>query len=244
MLPIPQRIRTLAAAATVARLTVDGVPSRARGGVDEHGRPVLLVLPGEPLHALHRLHEDAVVAVNLAAMRRLGDDEHPRGLMEVQGWAQPVPAGEARAAAITVAAKEPNEALFEALERYGRADAPRLLRVDVAQVVYLTGQESGVLDAEEYLDALPDPLAESAERVLAHVNAAHRAQLTKGVSRHLGREAGEVWLWELDSRGVTVRADGSLVRFLWPEPTSNGTDLEEALKGLLCTCGHHPATPA
>lgn len=241
MLPIPQRIRTLAAAAKVARLTVDGVPARARGGVDERGRPVLLVLPGEPLHGLHRLHEDAVVAVNLAAMRRLGDDEHPRGMLEVQGWAQPVPACEARAAAVAVAAHEPDEALFDALERYGRPDAPRLLRVDVAQVVYLTGQESGVLDAEEYLEAGPDPLAESAERVLAHVNAAHRAQLAKGVSRHLGQVPREVWLWELDSRGVTVRADGSLVRFLWPEPTSSCDDLEAALRSLLCTCGHHPA---
>ncbi|MDA0635860.1 DUF2470 domain-containing protein [Nonomuraea sp. MCN248] len=241
MLPIPQRIRTLAATASVARLTVDGMPSRARGGVDERGRPVLLVLPGEPLHGLHRLHEDAVVAVNLAAMRRLGDDEHPRGLMEVQGWAQPVPAGEARAAAVTVAANDPDEALFDALERYGRPDAPRLLRVDVAQVVYLTGQESGVLDAEDYLEAEPDPLTGPAERVLAHVNAAHREQLAKGVSRHLGRPAREVWLWELDSQGVTVRADGSLVRFLWPAPTNDGGDLEAALNGLLCTCGHHPA---
>ncbi|MFD2353060.1 hypothetical protein ACFSTC_32885 [Nonomuraea ferruginea] len=100
-----------------------------------------------------------------------------------------------------MAANTADEALFDALERYGRPDAPRLLRVDVAQVVYLTGQESGVLDADDYLDAEPDPLAEPAERVLAHVNAAHREQLANGVSRHLGRPAGEVWLWELDSRG-------------------------------------------
>jgi hypothetical protein len=242
MLPVPQRIRTLAATAKVARLTVDGVPCRARGGVDDRGRPVLLVFPGEPLHGLHRLHQDAVVAVNLAAMRTLGADEHPRGLLEVQGWAQPVPASEARAAAVAVAAKEPDEALFDALERYDRPDAPRLLRVDVAQVVHLTGQESGVLDGDTYMNAEPDPLTEAAERVLAHINAAHRAQLTKGVSRHLGRPAGEVWLWELDSQGVTVRADGSLVRFLWPAPTSSTHDLEAALNGLLCSCGHHPAT--
>jgi hypothetical protein len=201
--------------------------------VDECGRPVLLVRAGE---ALHGLREDAVVTVNLTAMRQLGDLTHPRGLIEVQGWAEPVPEGEARAAAVAVAAHSADESLFEALERFGERDAPRLLRVDVAQVVYLTGQESGLLDADDYLGAAPDPLAETAERVLAHVNASHRSQLTAGVSRQLGEAAGEVWLWELDRFGATVRADESLVRFPWPRPAHSGVCLETALRGLLCTC--------
>ncbi|MEW9550313.1 DUF2470 domain-containing protein [Nonomuraea sp. NPDC050783] len=233
MLPIPERVRTLAATAGVAKLAVDGAPSAARGGVDERGRPVLLVRPGESLHGLSG---DAVVAVNLTAMRRLGEATHPRGLIEVQGWAEAVPEAEARAAAVAVAAHCADESLFEALERYGRPDAPRLLRLDVAQVVYLTGQESGLLDADEYLGAAPDPLAETAERVLAHVNASHRAQLTAGVSRQLGEPAGEVWLWELDRFGATVRVDESLVRFPWPRPARSGLCLETALRGLLCTC--------
>ncbi|MEU8248373.1 hypothetical protein [Nonomuraea sp. NPDC048916] len=45
MLPIPERIRTLATTARVARLSVDGTPSPAQGGVDDLGRPVLLVRP-------------------------------------------------------------------------------------------------------------------------------------------------------------------------------------------------------
>ncbi|HEX4811589.1 MAG TPA: DUF2470 domain-containing protein [Nonomuraea sp.] len=233
MLPIPERIRTLAATASVAKLAVDGAPSPARGGVDERGRPVLLVLPGE---ALHGVREDAVATVNLTAMRRLGDVTHPRGLLEVQGWAEPVPKQDARGAAVTVAAHNADESLFEALERFGAPDAPRLLRLDVGQVVYLTGQESGVLDADDYLGARPDPLTTMAERVLAHVNASHRAQLTAGVSRQLGEPAGEVWLWELDRCGATVRVDETLVRFPWPRPAHTGLCLETALRGLLCTC--------
>ncbi|WP_113702582.1 DUF2470 domain-containing protein [Nonomuraea lactucae] len=246
MLPMPERIRTLAATAGVARLSVDGTPSPARGGVDDRGRPVLLVRPGD---ALHGLRDDAVVAVNLTAMRRLGDVEHPRGLIEVQGWAQAVPAEEARRAAVAVAASSADEALFEALERYGERDAPRLLRLDVAQVAYLTGQESGLLDADDYLGADPHPLAETAERVLAHVNEAHRAQLADGVARRLGEDArpgsGEpgsgrggdgVWLWELDRFGATVRVDTSLIRFPWQVPARTGQCLETALRGLMCTC--------
>lgn len=233
MLPIPERIRTLAATASLARLSVDGVPSPARGGVDGRGRPVLLVRPGEPLHGLR---EDAVVSVNLTAMRLLGEVEHPRGLLEVQGWIEPVPAGQAREAAVEVAARHADETLFDALERYGEPDAPRLLRLDVGQVVYLTGQESGVLDAEDYLAAAPDPLAETAERVLAHVNGSHRAQLAIGVARQLGEHVGEAWLWELDRFGATVRADEALIRFPWPTPAHSAPCLETALRGLLCTC--------
>ncbi|TDD09039.1 DUF2470 domain-containing protein [Nonomuraea diastatica] len=233
MLPIPERVRTLAATAGVAKLSVDGAPSPARGGVDERGRPVLLVLPGETLHGLR---DDAVVAVNLTAMRQLGSVTHPRGLIEVQGWAEAVPEGEARSSAVAVATHCPDESLFKALERFGQPDAPRLLRLDVGQVVYLTGQESGMLDADDYLGAAPDPLAETAEQVLAHVNASHRPQLTAGVSKQLGEQAGEVWLWELDRFGATVRVDESLVRFPWPRPARSGLCLETALRGLLCTC--------
>ncbi|MEV0201694.1 DUF2470 domain-containing protein [Nonomuraea sp. NPDC050691] len=260
MPPIAERVRTLAATSTVARVSLDGVPSPATGGVDERGRPVLLVRAGEPLH---RLRDDAVVAVNLTATRRLGEAEHPRGLLEVQGWALAVPAEEARAAAVAVAARSADEALFTALERYGEPSAPRLLRLDVAQVVYLTGQESGVLDADEYLDAAADPLAETAERVLAHVNEAHRAQLANGVATLLGEPAlaggpaqrghgvtgcgaaagapagagcGEVWLWELDRYGATVRVEEALVRFPWSGTVRTGHDLELALRGLMCTC--------
>ncbi|MDR8411945.1 DUF2470 domain-containing protein [Nonomuraea sp. 3-1Str] len=270
MPPIAERVRTLAATSAVVRVTVDGVPSPATGGVDERGRPVLLVRTGEPLHGLR---DDAVVAGSLTATRRLGEAEHPRGLLEVQGWAQAVPVEEARAAAVTVAARSADEGLFAALERYGEPSAPRLLRLDVAQVVYLTGQESGVLDADEYLDAGPDPLTETAERVLAHVNEAHRAQLADGVAALLGEPAlmgegrghdgrpgcsgrsgpvgtgapgagapgagagcGEVWLWELDSHGATVRVDDDLVRFPWPARVGTCQGLEAALRGLMCTC--------
>ncbi|MFC4008825.1 DUF2470 domain-containing protein [Nonomuraea purpurea] len=233
MLPIPERVRTLAATASVAKLSVDGAPAPTRGGVDGRGRPVLLVLPGEPLHGLQG---DALVAVNLTAMRQLGSVTHPRGLIEVQGWAEPVPEPEAREAAVAVATHSADESLFEALERFGEPWAPRLLRMDVGQVVYLTGQESGLLDADDYLAATPDPLTETAEQVLAHVNSSHRPQLAAGVARQLGEQAGEVWLWELDRFGATVRADEALVRFQWPAPANSQLCLETALRGLICSC--------
>ncbi|MEV4064077.1 DUF2470 domain-containing protein [Nonomuraea dietziae] len=234
--PLPERIRTLAATSRAGQLVVDGFRCPVTGAVDGAGRPVLLVRPGEPLHPLRG---DAVVSVSLTSMRVLGGVEHPRGIVEVQGWAEAVPEDEVRAAAVAIAEHVADEALFEAIEGYGSPDAPKLLRLDVGQVVYLTGEDSGVLDADEYMDASPDPLAEVAERVLAHVNGAHRAQLASGVGRLLGLPAEPVWLWELDRYGATVRIgedDPALVRFPWPEPAGTVVGLEESLRAILCTC--------
>jgi hypothetical protein len=237
--PLAERIRTLAACSAVGHVSVAGTDGPARaavGGVDAAGRPVLLVRPGDELYGLRG---DAVVTVDLSAVRAIGGVEHPRALLKVQGWAEAVPASAAREAAVAIAAHSPDEGLFEALEQYGADSAPRLLRVDVGQVVYLTGQESGVLDAEDYLEAAPDPLAEVAEQVLAHVNGSHRTQLAGGVARLLGLPAEDAWLWELDRFGATVRVgveDPALVRFPWPSPVGTGQSLEESLRSLLCIC--------
>ncbi|GIH27572.1 hypothetical protein Aph01nite_58820 [Acrocarpospora phusangensis] len=229
--PIPERVRTLAAGAAPTHVSVPGsvLPASAvRGGVDAQGRPVLLVKPGEPLYDLA---DEIVVTVDLVATRTIDATDRARGMLKVRGWAQPVPGEDLRAAAIAIAERCPDEDLFAALESRG----PRLIRVDVAQVVYLTGQESGVLDAEEYLAATPHPLLDAAERMLHHVNSAHRAQLVLAVAKLLGGPAPHAWLWELDRFGATVRtAPDHLIRLPWPDPVTSATELEQALACLVC----------
>ncbi|GGK83110.1 hypothetical protein Ppa06_42180 [Planomonospora parontospora subsp. parontospora] len=232
--PVPERVRTLAAAAVPTHVSLAGTAEpawSARGGVDRAGRPVLLVLPGDPLHGMR---DEPVVTVDLTASRSLGGVELSRGLLKVQGWAQAVPERELRETAIAIADRCPDEALFEVLER---RDGPRLLRVDVGQVIYLTGPESGVLDAEEYLDAAPDPLTAEAERMVRHVNDAHRDRLSAALGALLSEPAGDVWLWELDRFGATVRSgieDPTLIRLPWPAPAGDTAALERALHCLLC----------
>ncbi|SDH61917.1 Protein of unknown function [Sinosporangium album] len=235
--PIPERIRSLAAVAVPGHVSVAGSESpaaTARGGVDAKGRPILLVRPGEPLHAAAG---ETVVTVDLTATRSLGAVEQPRGLLKVQGWAEEVPAADARVAAIAIAERCPDEGLFEALERRGEPGAPRLLRVDVGQVIYLAGGESGVLDAGDYLDASPDPFVEAAENMIRHVNAAHRDQVRTVAASVMGEPAPEAWLWELDRFGATLRAGlerPTLIRLPWPRPTATCQALEHALRCLLC----------
>ncbi len=231
--PLPERIRTLAATAVPTHVSLTGTDlpaTPARGGVDGTGRPVLLVLPGDPLHGSR---DEPVVTVDLTASRRLGGVEASRGLLKVQGWAQAVPEAEARRAAVAIAERCPDEALFEALEGRG----PRLLRVDIGQVIYLTGPESGILDGEEYLGARPDPLMGVAERMLDHVNNTHREQLGGALASLLDEPVPDVWLWELDRFGATVRSgidQPTLIRLPWPAPVADAGSLERALRCLLC----------
>ncbi|WP_214409087.1 DUF2470 domain-containing protein [Sphaerisporangium fuscum] len=232
--PISERIRSLAAACEPTHVSLDGSAHAARGAVDGDGRPILLVKPGDPLHGLPA-GTDAVVTVDLAAGRMLGGVEHPRGLLKVHGWAQAVPPEQAREAAVAVAGRRADEALFAAVE--GTPGGPRLFRVDVGYVIYLTGQESGMLDAEDYLGADPGPFPEAAERMLDHVNAAHRDGLRRAVESLTGGPAPEVWLWELDRYGATVRsgiADPVLLRIPWPSPAGDLEALERALSCLMC----------
>ncbi|GII85014.1 hypothetical protein Ssi03_30040 [Sphaerisporangium siamense] len=231
--PISERIRSLAMSAAPTHVSLDGSAHATRGGVDGDGRPLLLVKPGEPLHLLPAA-EDVVVTVDLAATRTLGGVDHPRGLLKMQGWARRVPAAETRDAAVAVAARCPDEALFAAVE--GGPCAPGLFRVDVGYVIYLTGQESGMLDAEDYLGTGPDPFLDAAESMLDHVNAAHREGLRRAVEALTGEPAPEAWLWELDRYGATVRAGTgrpALIRIPWQRPAAGPRDLERALAHLM-----------
>lgn len=232
--PVPERVRTLAALAAPTHVSVAGsdVPAGvARGGVDGRGRPVLLVKHGEVLHGAPA---ETLVTVDLAVGREVGGVERPRALLKVRGWTQPVPEAEARNAAVAIAERCPDEDLFTAVEGASAGGPARLLRVDVCHVVYLTGQESGVLDADAYLASAPDPLLPLAERMLRHVNESHSGQVRDAVERLTGEPAPEAWLWELDRYGATLRpGPGHLVRVPWQAPATTAEALERAVACLI-----------
>ncbi|WP_055477732.1 DUF2470 domain-containing protein [Sphaerimonospora mesophila] len=229
--PIPERIRTLAATATPTHVSVTGtdIPAcPARGGVDTAGRPVLLVKPGEFLYGTAT---ETLVTVDLVATRDLGGVQRPRGLLKVQGWTQDVPGEEARETAVAIAERCPDDDLLAALD----GGTPKLLRLDIGRVIYLTGQESGLLDAGDYLASAPDPFLDTAERLIRHVNEAHREQLVQSMGRLTGENADDAWLWELDRYGATVRMRANeLVRLPWPVPLPTRTAFEQAVTCLVC----------
>ncbi|MBE3009388.1 DUF2470 domain-containing protein [Microbispora sp. NEAU-D428] len=73
-----------------------------------------------------------------------------------------------------------------------------------------------------------------AERMVRHVNESHSGQLREAAERLTGEPAPEVWLWELDRYGATLRpGPGHLVRVPWPAPVATPAALERALACLL-----------
>lgn len=237
--PLPERVRTLAAVAVPTHVSCCGSArpaTRIAGGVDRDGRPVLLAMPG---HHLHGAPDGLQVTVDLIAHRKVGTVHRPRGMLKARGRLEPVPHRAARHAAVAVAEHYAEEALFEVLERPDDPHAPRLLRLIPEQVTYLIGRESGTLDGDAYLAASPDPLIEPAERIIRHVNARHIAPLRCAVTRLAGPVKGEVWLWELDRFGATVRVgldDPILLRLPWPRPAATRLELELSLHQVL----YHP----
>lgn len=229
--PIPERVRTLAATATPTHVSVTGTDVPAgptRGGVDAAGRPVLLVKPGEFLHGTAT---ETLVTVDLVATRDLGGVQRPRGLLKIQGWTQEVPDEEARETAVAIAERCPDDDLLAVLD----GGEPKLLRLDIGRVIYLTGQESGFLDAGDYLASAPDPFLDLAERLISYVNEYRREQLVQSMEKLTEENSEDAWLWELDRYGATVRMRANqLVRLPWPTPLPTRTAFKRAVTCLIC----------
>lgn len=234
--PLAERIRTLAASAVPTHVSLVGSSqpaSPAAGGVDGAGRPVLLIRPG---HALHPVREQLAVTVDLVAYREMGADIRSRGLLKARGWLETIPAADIRKAAVSIAGTCPDEALFDVIERPADPDGPRLLRIDIGHVAYIIGDEYGVLDAEEYFAASPDPLLEVAEAMIKHVNTHHRDRLRHAVDHLAGPVNDDTWLWELDRFGATIRVSGdtpTMIRLSWTYPVATSRGLQGALHQLI-----------
>jgi hypothetical protein len=241
-----ERVRSLAATATPTAATSADYPGTCfsvRGAVDHAGRAVLLVEAGDPLHGAlrERRHDgaDLAVDVELRALRHVGRTPTVRAHLWCRGWVSAVPGGERREAALTVAARHPDEGLLAAVEHHPTADAPLLVRVEPETVMYHTYDAAGVIDGAAFRAARPDPVTAAAEHILGHVNDRHRDELSAAL-RHLpDAPEGAAWLWELDARGATLwvnPADGgrpALIRVPWSATITAPCQLERALFDLM-----------
>ena len=84
----------------------------------------------------------------------------------------------------------------------------------------------GWVDAEDYEQATPDPLAEAAPGILAHMNADHVDAMVLLAGLHAGIEATEATMTSVDRLGFSLKLK-----------TSDGT------KGARINFLHEVATP-
>jgi putative heme iron utilization protein len=85
-------------------------------------------------------------------------------------------------------------------------------RMEVAAAYYIGGfGVMGWISSEEYAGASPDPLAEVAPRIIAHMNADHADALLRIARRYAGESSDEATMTSVDRLGFHMRlksADG------------------------------------
>jgi putative heme iron utilization protein len=91
----------------------------------------------------------------------------------------------------------------------------------------------GWISAEDYQRALPDPLAEAAAGIIAHMNADHVAAMILLARKHAALEASEAVMTSVDRLGFFVRlktSDGMKgVRINFLHEVANGQETRKVL---------------
>ena len=199
-----ERVRTLMALVPVATLSTlsrkqPGFPfgSLMPFALDSAGRPIFLI------------SNMAMHTQNLKADPRCS-------LFVTQASADGDPLGAARATLIGNAEPVPEDALASVRENYlARHENSRywvdfadfsFFRLEPIDLYYVGGfGVMGWVEARNYEQAAPDPLAEAAPGILAHMNADHADAMVLLAKSHVGIEAIEATMTSVDRLGFTVR---------------------------------------
>ena len=199
-----ERIRTLISLASVGTLSTlsrkhPGFPfgSLMPFALDPEGRPLFLI------------SNMAMHTQNLKAEPRCS-------LFFAQANADGDPLGAARAALIGIAESVPASDLASVREIYlARHENSRywvdfsdfsFFRLQPVDLYYVGGfGVMGWVEAREYQDAAPDPLAGAAPGILAHMNADHVDAMILLARSHAEVEATEATMTSVDRLGFTLR---------------------------------------
>ncbi|HUY82197.1 MAG TPA: DUF2470 domain-containing protein [Acidobacteriaceae bacterium] len=199
-----ERTRTLFSLASMGTLST---MSRKRPGfpfgslmpyaLDDAGRPIFLV--------------------SSMAMHTQNLQSEPRcSLFLTQASADGDPLGAARATLVGEASPVPQEELAAARELYlARHENSRywvdfsdfsFFRLQPVDIYYVGGfGVMGWVEAADYAQATPDPLAGSAEGIMAHMNADHVESMILLARVHAQLEASEAAMTSVDRLGFTLR---------------------------------------
>ena len=166
-------------------------------GLDGEGQPLLLI-------SNMAMHTQNLQADPRAALLVMQDP----GAVDVLGAARVTLIGEAKPL--------PEADRAEARELYLRAypnakywvdyDDFAFYRMSVKDVYFVGGfGVMGWVAAEDYRQAEPDPLADSAEGIIRHMNEDHADALVKLAQVHVGIEAAQAQMTAVDRLGFHVR---------------------------------------
>jgi hypothetical protein len=146
-------------------------------GCDEQGRPVFLISN----MAMHTQNLKADARASLLVMQEGGEDPLGAARITLIGEVLPVPEQETGAARELYLSRHENARYWVDFDDFG------FYRMQPADVYFIGGfGVMGWVTADEYARSEPDPLAESSDGILRHMNADHSEALVL-----LARAAGE-----------------------------------------------------
>ena len=203
--PFAERARTLVHLGRTGTLAtqsrrVSGYPfgSVAPYGLDPQGRPTFLI-------STMAMHTQNLLAEPRASL-----------LVTQPGWTEDPLAG-GRVTLVgdvaRIAGADVAEVRANYLERHGHAqhwvdfDDFAFYRMEVRELYFVAGFGAmGWVEAEDYRAAAPDPLADSAQAILEHMNADHADALRLYCQVFAAVEAEEATMTSVDRMGFRVRA--------------------------------------
>ena len=199
-----ERIRTLISLASVGTLSTlsrkhPGFPfgSLMPFALDPAGRPLFLISN----MAMHTQNLKAEPRCSLFVGQANADGD-PLGAARATliGLAEPVPASELDSVREIYLACHENSRYWVDFSDFS------FFRLQPVDLYYVGGfGVMGWVEAREYQDAAPDPLAGAAPGILAHMNADHVDSMILLARSHAGVEATEATMTSVDRLGFTLR---------------------------------------
>jgi heme iron utilization protein len=165
--------------------------------LDERGGPILLI-SGMAMHT-QNLEADSRASL-LVTQPGWTEDPLAGGRVTLMGRAVHVPEGKRPAAREAYLARHPQASFWVDFEDFS------FWQLEVADLYFVGGFAAmDWITSEGYAAARPDPLADVAEEILAHMNRDHADALLTLARAHADPDAGEATMLSVDRLGFRVR---------------------------------------
>lgn len=198
-----ERVRTLVTLTAIATLSTmsrrcSGYPfgSLMPYALDSEGRPLFLISN----MAMHTQNLKAEPRASLFVGQIADGDPLGAARATVVGDVEPVPSSEVDSVREQYLARHENSRSWVDFEDFG------FYRLQPLEIYYVGGfGVMGWVSAEDYKQAQPDPLAEAAPGIIAHMNGDHVAAMILLARTHVGYEATEAAMTSVDRLGFFLR---------------------------------------
>ena len=199
--------------------------------LDSVGRPIFLISS----MAMHTQNLNADPRSSLFVSQASTDGD-PLGAARATlvGDAEPVAANDLAPVRELYLARHPNGRYWVDFADF------RFFRLEPIDVYYVGGfGVMGWVSAEDYATAAPDPLAEAAPGILAHMNADHVEAMIQLARAHAGIEATEATMTAIDRLGFYLRlktVEGMKgARLNFPRDVATSKETREVLVAMVRT---------